>query len=469
MNLVKLQNYSIKKLIIILTGLVLLVILTKCISADINSKYKNDYASRMEINLKNKYIKGDNLIKGSDIDALRSQFPSGSVSYMQECDEMLEVGTSINSIKTVLSGEELDSYLGLNIIRGAFFNNMQYNSAANVAVISESLAQRLFLTNHVIGNELTMLGNKYKIIGVYKNKNSILSTFSSDGSERVYIPYYSSPFAGEGAVNTVFIKDSSLKDTAFRVNKVEKLLQQKLKVDSAQYKILDYYDIAVYVTQPLYMFVFFIGVLLIIILIRYFISFLKVGYLFYKNKIKGQYFLEMLRNNRLSISLFLTVSVLAVMFIARMFYAIRFRGIIPYELIPADNVFDLTFYAGKAKEAIICFNNSVGYAPTQLELIMRNDLIIIFILIVLLIITFASMTSAIKLYKEVSESTAKYIIAVLASLAAGTVLSLVLCTICGISFDFPQREMIIIGLYLLMKGINKDELMSGLNSFLNNL
>lgn len=458
---IKIQRYSIHRLIITLSLLFFLVISINSVSLEINNTYKNDYASRMEINIANNYVDQQKLIKSKDIEDLSIDFPNGSISYMNESEGIVEANHFIFPIKIVSSSENLAKFLGLDILRGCFFNSEQYQYGNKVAVISDNLAYKLFTSHNVIGNEILISGVKYKIIGLYKSERSSLSELASDGIERVYIPFNSVTSEGSQALNTLFIKDDTLKEKSFRVHYVEETLKKTLGIEPNTYRINDFYDSSIYISQPLLLFIFFIGVLLIIMLIKYFLKYLKLGYSNLKSGLKSNYFLQLLFKWKFRILLYLIGVGLVIFIIIKTFGTIKFKVTIPTEYIPVDNIFDFNFYANKLKDAIYKLNSNVGYIPTQMEIFLRYSLLVIYISILLLLINFIAVLSSIKLNKLSSESATNQMsvfVALALSILLGSALSFIFSLICGVKYIIPVKEMLILIAFLSIKLIDEKKI-----------
>ncbi len=461
LDITKLQRYSLHRLIIVFSLLFFLFISINSISAYISNTYKNHYASRIEINLISSSVNEKDLITAGDIEDLAMAFPNGSISYMNQSDSIIEANNAIFPIKTVSSGENLERFLGLDILRGCFFNSEQYQYGNKVAVISDTLAYKLFTTHNIIGNEIYISGVKYRIIGLYKSKSSLLSVLSSDGSERVYIPFNSMTNISSEALNTVFIKDDSLKDKPFRVHTIEETLKECLRMEPNLYRINDFNDSSIYTAQPLFLFVFLVGVLLICLIIKYLIKYLTFGYFNLKSGLKNNYFIQLMIKWKLRIPLFIIGAALILLIIGITFSTIKFKGTIPAEYIPVDNIFDFGFYADKLKDAIYKLNSNVGYVPTQMEILFNYNLLVIYISTLLLLINFIAAMSAIKLNKFFSDSIAdqmKAFAVLAASILIGLALAFVICLACGIKYTIPVKEMIILTVFFAIKLINEDRI-----------
>ena len=135
---------------------------------------------------------------------------------------------------------------------------------------------------------------------------------------------------------------------------------------------------------------------------------------------------------------------------------ITFKGAIPAEYIPVDNIFDFKFYGNKIREAIYSLNSNFGYMPTQLELILRYNLLVVYVSTLFLIINFIAVLSAIKLDKLVSGTITKQMTALVASIVIGLAISFIICLLGGIDFIVPIKEMLILILFLAVTFINEN-------------
>jgi hypothetical protein len=77
--------------------------------------------------------------------------------------------------------------------KGAFFLQENELIDRKVCVISTTLATELFFSLDVLGQDVLLNEEAYKIVGVYEPSESLLNCISTDGQERVFIPYTTAP------------------------------------------------------------------------------------------------------------------------------------------------------------------------------------------------------------------------------------------------------------------------------------
>lgn len=443
MDEIKLQKYSVKKLLVLLSTLYCLVFVINSIA--LGYKFDGDYRSRVEVNIKNNQTPEGRTLKLQNLNSLINS--SGfNYSYQCEAEVYVKAGNKGYSVRRVLSGANLPGFLGIHMLKGSFFNDSQHEYGKKVAVISETLAEKLYMTNNVLGNEVEVSGIKYKVTGVYQNRNTPFSMLSSDGVERIYIPFESVAGYKDLTIETVFLKGQSLEEEIFRTNKVDSLLKQA-GVNSDYYKLKDLYDSSVFISQPLSAFIFFIGILIMIILAKGTARYIKDGISTFKQRMKTGYLLEVIRNSKLGILIFLTGSAVLLCGIAAVFFMVRFKGSIPYQYIPPDNIFDFQFYGNLIKEALYNANEFNGYRPTQYELRVQYGLISVYSLTVLLVINLIAVKSAIKLSRFLVFTFTKSLTLLGGAIILGMVSGFILCRILGIQSAFPVRYFTVLSIY----------------------
>lgn len=108
---------------------------------------------------------------------------------------------------------------GLRFVHGGFFSDSAPDSS-RVLVISSALAEKLFMTLEVSGSTVGLGDETYIICGVYESEGSFLADLSGDGAECVYLPL---PLAGEEARPTGLLMQS---EGGFARESLEKVSSQ---------------------------------------------------------------------------------------------------------------------------------------------------------------------------------------------------------------------------------------------------
>lgn len=455
----ELKRYSFKKLVITMSILFCLVFLLNSLAAGFQADYEKRYGGRFEINIHSVKAADDRTIKYKQIQNMVN-YPLERVSYLNETEAYIKTGNSGCAVDTVLCGENLIDFIDIHMLQGTFLSKDQHELGKKVAVISDNLALRLFMTNKVLGNRVSVAGVMYTIVGVYKKEVTPFSILYSDGAERIYIPFESVAGYNSRTINTVLISDKKFQEATFGTDNVTEFLK-KTGVDSSNYKIKDFYNSNVYVSQPLSAFILYVGVLIILMLLSYFIRYIKDGLAFFRNRMEGGYLFEVMAGARLRLIVFFLGAAVLLVSMGAICYAVRFKGSIPYQYIPSENIFDFKFYGSLIKTCIFNSNRSTGYIPTQYELCLNINLIFSYALTICIFINFIAVKSTIKLYKLVAGYSNVESLTILAlSLLIGAVGGLLICVVSGLQFTFPVNYAVILILYYFGKLFDKTRIIS---------
>ena len=80
---------------------------------------------------------------------------------------------------------------GLNMLLGRYIKSADVENASNICVINENAAQELIGYSDCIGEEISINGIKFKVVGVLEDNDDSLTAVFSSNSLAVYIPYTS--------------------------------------------------------------------------------------------------------------------------------------------------------------------------------------------------------------------------------------------------------------------------------------
>ena len=80
---------------------------------------------------------------------------------------------------------------GLNMLLGRYIKSADVETASRICVINENAAQELIGYSDCIGEEISLNGIKFKVVGVLEDNDDSLTAVFSSSSLAVYIPYTS--------------------------------------------------------------------------------------------------------------------------------------------------------------------------------------------------------------------------------------------------------------------------------------
>lgn len=120
-----------------------------------------------------------------DMNNLSDRISFNQVSF---CVELDETNVKEETVTPVLTNEFYFEIYGQKL-NGNSITEKNIKNENKVAVISSSLALKLFFNTDAVGKTITLNDEVYTICGVIQESKNIINSLSSDGKQRIYIPY----------------------------------------------------------------------------------------------------------------------------------------------------------------------------------------------------------------------------------------------------------------------------------------
>lgn len=120
-----------------------------------------------------------------DMNNLSDRISFNQVSF---CVELDETNVKEETVTPVLTNEFYFEIYGQKL-NGNRITEENIKNENKVAVISSSLALKLFFNTDAVGKTITLNDEVYTICGVIQESENIINSLSSDGKQRIYIPY----------------------------------------------------------------------------------------------------------------------------------------------------------------------------------------------------------------------------------------------------------------------------------------
>lgn len=120
-----------------------------------------------------------------DMNNLSDRISFNQVSF---CVELDETNVKEETVTPVLTNEFYFEIYGQKL-NGNGITEENIKNENKVAVISSSLALKLFFNTDAVGKTITLNDEVYTICGVIQESENIINSLSSDGKQRIYIPY----------------------------------------------------------------------------------------------------------------------------------------------------------------------------------------------------------------------------------------------------------------------------------------
>lgn len=165
---------------------VLVTVLTICVFCLCFYVSGNALRQLPSITQMNYNLKSDALpLTIADIEKLSERISFDGVSF---CAELEETSVKAETVLPVLTNESYFEIYNHKLI-GKGFTKENMENKNKVAVISSSLALKLFFNTDAVGKTITLNDEVYTICGVIQESENIINSLSSDGKQRIYIPY----------------------------------------------------------------------------------------------------------------------------------------------------------------------------------------------------------------------------------------------------------------------------------------
>ena len=120
-----------------------------------------------------------------DMNNLSDRISFNQVSF---CAELDETNVKEETVTPVLTNEFYFEIYGQKL-NGNSITKENIKNENKVAVISSSLALKLFFNTDAVGKTITLNDEVYTICGVIQESENIINSLSSDEKQRIYIPY----------------------------------------------------------------------------------------------------------------------------------------------------------------------------------------------------------------------------------------------------------------------------------------
>ena len=120
-----------------------------------------------------------------DMNNLSDRISFNQVSF---CVELDETNVKEETVTPVLTNEFYFEIYGQKL-NGNSITEENIKNENKVAVISSSLALKSFFNTDAVGKTITLNDEVYTICGVIQESENIINSLSSDGKQRIYIPY----------------------------------------------------------------------------------------------------------------------------------------------------------------------------------------------------------------------------------------------------------------------------------------
>lgn len=305
-----------------------------------------------------------------DMNNLSDRISFNQVSF---CAELDETNVKEETVTPVLTNEFYFEIYGQKL-NGDSITKENIENEDKVAVISSSLALKLFFNTDAVGKTITLNDEVYTICGVIQESENIINSLSSDGKQRVYIPYTCYSGYENCDVYTISYDNSASSAPLFEQMKLSQYHSTNF---SEKAKVIKNFEHIIY---------------LILFIALCFIS-MKLWYRICKKLIKDIkenlneiYFLNSFKSIPIKYIL-LTVTALGIpAVLLTIFFLSDFSIFIIPKYIPYDNIFDVSYYLNAIIENAHMSNSLLLTGNIYFLKLYSNTLSITFWLVIIFIL-----------------------------------------------------------------------------------
>lgn len=314
-----------------------------------------------------------------DMNNLSDRISFNQVSF---CAELDETNVKEETVTPVLTNEFYFEIYGQKL-NGNSITKENIKNENKVAVISSSLALKLFFNTDAVGKTITLNDEVYTICGVIQESENIINSLSSDGKQRIYIPY--TCYSGYENCDVYTI---SYDNSASSAPLIE---QMKL----SQYHSTNFSEKANVIRNFEHIIFLILFIALCIIALRLWYRICKKLAKDIKENLSENYILNLLKSIPIKYVLLAITAFGIPVVLLIIFFLSDFSIFIISKYIPYDNIFDVSYYLNTIIENSNMANNLALTGDTFLINLYSNSFSLLIWHVIIFAIIFIAVLSVI--------------------------------------------------------------------------
>lgn len=359
---------------------VLVTVLTICVFCLCFYVSGNALRQLPSITQMNYNLKSDALpLTIADIEKLSERISFDGVSF---CAELEETSVKAETVLPVLTNESYFEIYNHKLI-GKGFTKENMENKDKVAVIESSLALKLFFNTNAVGKTITLNDEVYTICGVIQESENIINSFSSDGKQRIYIPY--TCYSGYENCDVYTISYDNSASSAPLIEQM-KLSQYHSTNFSEKAKVIKNFEHIIYL-------ILFIALCFLALRLWYRICKKLIKDI--KENLSENYILNSLKSIPIKYVLLAITAFGIPVVLLIIFFLSDFSIFIISKYIPYDNIFDVSYYLNTIIENSNMANNLALTGDTFLINLYSNSFSLLIWHVIIFAIIFIAVLSVI--------------------------------------------------------------------------
>lgn len=359
---------------------VLVTILTICVFCLCFYVSGNALRQLPSITQMNYNLKSDALpLTIADIEKLSERISFDGVSF---CAELEETSVKAETVLPVLTNESYFEIYNHKLI-GKGFTKENMENKDKVAVIESSLALKLFFNTNAVGKTITLNDEVYTICGIINEDENIINSLSSDGKQRVYVPYSGYKEYKNCEVNIIAYDNKS-----FSAPLIEQM-------NLTQYHPTNFSEKAKVIKNFEHIIFLILFIALCFLALRLWYRICKKLIKDIKENLSENYILNSLKSIPIKYVLLAITAFGIPVVLLIIFFLSDFSIFIISKYIPYDNIFDVSYYLNTIIENSNMANNLALTGDTFLINLYSNSFSLLIWHVIIFAIIFIAVLSAI--------------------------------------------------------------------------
>jgi len=295
---------------------------------------------------------------------LQRKLPGHLISYLIRQDARAEANGKSTGIRLLGTNYLWSDFTSLILTQGGMWTAETEGENQRVALIDADLANQLFGSANVVGMNISILGEKFLIAGVYQPPDGMLAFLIDDGTPEVYIP---------GTVLFELAPDSTISQVQIDSTGSRKLdspavssLIAGMGLDPTSLAAFDYRQSKVLMEQVPALQLLIMGILIVAVILQTMWSRTSSLIRIIRNDCRDQGLGEVLKIQRRRLAFYGGFFALSVLVIILIWQGISFNLYIPARYIPEDLI-DISHFTEVIKQDITEGQRMMNYCQPRTE------------------------------------------------------------------------------------------------------
>ena len=224
----------------IIIGVMALVVLVSLVNGATSSV--TDTVSSLGSNLLTVTISDDkgSPVKLTTLEKWETEEGIGLVAPIASASATIKYDSSSDSITVYGTTADYYDIEGMNLLLGRFLKSTDIDNHTYICVINETTATEMIGYLDCVGEEISIDGMKFKVVGVLEDNDSSLTSVFSSGTMVAYIPYTTLPRLSSSVSSNVtefYVSAEEDSEVAVAEEAITELLMERFEEDDDAFSV----------------------------------------------------------------------------------------------------------------------------------------------------------------------------------------------------------------------------------------